>query len=29
MATYNAGRGEKDVLAGIGVGMPSSRREIE
>lgn len=29
MATYNAGRGEKDVLAGIGVRMPSSRREIE
>ena len=29
MATYNTGRGEKDVLARIGVGMPSSRREIE
>ena len=29
MAVYNSGRGERDVSAGIGVGMPSSRREIE
>ena len=29
MAVYNSGRGERVVSAGIGVGMPSSRREIE
>lgn len=28
-AVYNSGRGERVVSAGIGVGMPSSRREIE